>query len=70
MKMTPIDGYSNIKAIGRDGDKLRVQFHSGAMWEYDDAGHHYDKMLEPSCQSVGGYFHNNVKKNHPGRAVS
>lgn len=68
VEMKPV-GSSNIKAIGRDGDKLRVQFFSGATWEYDDAAHHYDEMLKPSCKSVGSYFHNNVKNNHSGRKV-
>jgi KTSC domain len=69
VKMTPV-GSSNIKAIGRDGDKLRVEFFSGSTWEYDDASHHYDKMLDSSCQSVGKYFHANVRNNHTGRKVS
>lgn len=67
--MKPVDS-SNIKAIGRDGDKLRVQFYSsGETWEYDDAAHHYDEMLKPSCQSVGSYFYKHVRNSHKGRKV-
>lgn len=68
VKMTPITGSSNIAAIGRDGDKLHVQFHSGATWEYDDAAHHYDTILKH--KSPGGHFHNEVKNKYSGRKVS
>ena len=65
--MTPVTS-SNIKAIGTDGSKLRVQFHTGAPWEYEDAAHHHDPML--SADSPGGYFHANVKGKHEGRMVT
>lgn len=69
VEMKPV-GSSNIKAIGKDGHKLRVQFFSGDTWEYDHAAHHYNEMLKPSCKSVGGYFHGNVKNRYEGRKVS
>lgn len=68
MKMTPIEGSSNIKAIGRDGNKLRVQFHSGATWEYDDAAHHHDTLMKH--KSPGGYFYSDIRNKHQGRKVS
>lgn len=66
-EMKTVDS-SNVKAIGKDGHKLLVQFHSsGDTWEYDHAAHHYTEMLKPSCQSVGGYFYSNIRNKYPGR---
>lgn len=67
IEMTPVAS-SNIKAVAQDGHKLRVQFHSGQAWEYDNAAHHYDAMVKPGA-SPGKYFHANVKGRHEGRKV-
>lgn len=67
MTMTPVES-SNIKAIGKDGHKLRITFNSGATWEYDRAAHHHEEMLKPGV-SVGKYFNANVRGKHEGRKV-
>jgi len=67
VEMTPVQS-SNIKAVGKDGNKLRVNFHSGATWEYDDAAHHHAPMTTPG-ESVGKYFHANVRGKHAGRVI-
>lgn len=71
VQMTPTQS-SNIKAIGTDGPKLRVQFHSGQTWEYDDAAHHHQPMLDlhAAGESVGKYFNANVRGKHEGRMVT
>lgn len=68
--MTPVQS-SNIKALAHDAStgKLRVQFHSGATWEYDDVDpKHHDAMTAPGA-SVGGYFHKHIRNAHKGQAV-
>ena len=67
IEMTPVKS-SNIKAIGTDGSKLHIQFHSGGEWQYDDAAHHHAEMLKPGV-SVGGYFHAHIRGKHKGGAV-
>jgi hypothetical protein len=67
--MTPVNS-SNIKAIGKDGDWLHVQFNSGHTWRYKNAAHHYDEMLKPGV-SRGKYFHRHIRMNseHPAEPV-
>jgi hypothetical protein len=41
--MTPVEGSSQIKAVGKNGDHLFVQFHGGGVYRYSrkgDAGDH------------------------------
>ena len=67
MKLAPVKS-SNIKAIGHEGDRLRVQFHSGAVWEYDGVGarHHADLM---AAKSVGAHFATNIRERFKGRRI-
>lgn len=60
--MTPVES-SNIKAVGVDGDKLRVEFNNGALWEYDNAAQHHDEIINAKSKgkSPGSYFHHNVR---------
>jgi hypothetical protein len=67
--MTPVLS-SHIRAIGKDGDWLHIQFKSGHTWRYRDAAHHHDKMLQPDV-SLGKYFHAKIRmnSNHPAEPV-
>lgn len=72
MTMTPVKS-SNIKALdSSDANGLLVEFHSGEVWEYIDAGHHKQVMvdLDRKGESVGKYFDANVKKVYPSKSVS
>lgn len=45
---------SNIKAVGRVGHYLLVQFHSGGTYAYPDQAIHFPNMVK--ARSVGSYF--------------
>ena len=65
VKLTPIKGSSNILEVGHDADTntLGVRFKDGKLYHY--AGVDADKhaaMLK--ADSVGGFFHANVKNAH------
>lgn len=65
---------SNIDAVGfgpREGTdygQLRVQFKSGAVWEYDDvlASVHRDLV---SAESVGKFYNQHIKHLYQGRRI-
>lgn len=69
MDMKPVDS-TNIKRVGHDPatNKMRVQFHSGATWEYDDVPEHHHTGIM-GADSPGSYFHANIKNRHKGRMV-
>lgn len=54
---------SNIAEIGHDGEKtLRVKFHKGGEWDYTPVSK--DDFEEfKAAMSIGGYFHQHIKKN-------
>lgn len=68
--MVPVNS-SNIKSIGRDGHKLRVEFNNGSMWEYDEGVDHHEEMLKLNSQgkSVGSYFYAHVMRTLDGRKL-
>jgi hypothetical protein len=70
MEMTPVTS-SNVKRVGHDPatNKLRVEFHSGATWEYDDVPASHHAAMTDGDASVGKYFHANVKSKFQGRQV-
>jgi hypothetical protein len=68
--MTPID--SSVFTHHRydaNTRKLRVRYHSGAVWEHDDVpAEKYAAFTESA--SPGRYFNSKIRANHPGRKVS
>lgn len=69
MTMTPVDS-SQIKSMGHQGEVMRVEFHSGAEWEYLPVTHEQFKNLL-HAPSVGKAF-NDFKRyhNHSERRVA
>lgn len=65
MKRSPVSNSSNVIEVGHDPDKniLEVKFKSGGVYQYAgvDADKHKAMM---SADSVGGFFHANVKATH------
>lgn len=61
MTMTPVDS-SQIKAMGHSGEVMRIEFHSGAEWEYIPVTHEEFKNLL-HAPSVGKAF-NSFKRSH------
>lgn len=61
MDMTPLTS-SNLAAAGYDPESrvLRIQFHNGRTYEYDNVPQHeYDGLI--SAGSAGQYFNSNIK---------
>ena len=73
MKMQPIEGSSNIHAIGWEDNTLRIQFHNKtgevtATWDYADVQYEtYEAML--AAPSVGKFFYANIKGVYTGTKV-
>lgn len=65
--MTPVKS-SNIAAVEHDGKHLPVQFHSGETWRYLDVPQTKHAAMM-TADSVGGYFHTNIRKAHRGEKV-
>ena len=62
--LTPVES-SNIEAVGYDDAtrSLTVKFKNGTTFRYDDVEpEHYENMI--SADSVGSYFHKNVRNDH------
>lgn len=67
--MTPVKS-SNLAAVGYDpeSEMLRVQFHSGAVWEYSQVSPaKYSALIH--APSVGGYYSTFIKGKHDGVLV-
>ncbi len=61
--MQPVTGSSQIAAAGyqQETQKLRIEFSSGALYEYDNVPLHvYGELM--SAASVGSYFHSSIKQ--------
>lgn len=81
--LTPVEGSSQIKAIGHDGNSLFVQFHnkSGGVslyryWPKEGAtDHDHAKLLEhhgalPKAESAGKFFNQHVRDHFAFEKVS
>lgn len=69
--MTPVGVRStNIKSVAYSPEtrKLKVAFHSGKTWEYDDVPPEAHQSFI-AAQTVGNHFHANIKSRYKGRAV-
>ncbi|MCC7553993.1 MAG: KTSC domain-containing protein [Methanobacteriaceae archaeon] len=65
MKMKPVSS-SNLNSVGYESSskKLRIEFHSGGLYEYSGVpSSTYDSLM--SASSKGSYFHNNIKDRYP-----
>lgn len=74
MRMIPVES-SNIKAVGweptsevSEHGTLRVEFRNGAVYEYDDVPRLVFTELV-GAESVGAYFHREIKGRYPTRKV-
>ncbi|MBU2599502.1 KTSC domain-containing protein [bacterium] len=65
MKMIPVVS-SNIEGIGYSEDTqiLRVEFLSGAIYEYKNVPIMEFEQLK-NASSAGSYLHRNIKNNYP-----
>ena len=65
MEMTSVTS-SNIAAVGYDADKqrLRVQFHDGALWEYEQISPDIHEALM-AAESKNGYFRATIRGKKP-----
>ena len=68
--MRPIDSsVFTHHSYDPDTRKLRVRYHSGAVWEHDDVGaDKFETFI--GNESPGRFFNAKIKPNHPGRKVS
>lgn len=58
--LTPIEGSSQIAAIGHEGETLAVQFHSGAVYHYEGVNEEtYQSFL--SADSAGKFFGQTIR---------
>ena len=57
-----------IHSIGHSGTDLYVKFPSGHVWKYEGVTEPIYREMKGSC-SVGRYFHEFIKPNHPGTTV-
>lgn len=70
LSMLPIEGSSNVKAIGYDPDSqlLRVQFHSGAIYNFSGvSADKHEAFLHAA--SKGQHFQKNIRGKHPSEKV-
>jgi len=69
LRMVEVYFSSNIQAIGFDHGVLRVVFHSGSTYDYDDVPEEvFQQFLAAS--SKGKYFAANVRGHYNARKVS
>ena len=59
---------SMIKAIGTKGEALFVLFNNGALYRYEDAADEFYLLLQ--AESIGTFFHNNVRDRYSTHRVS
>jgi len=50
---------SHITAIGTRDDYLIIQFKNGTLYRYPSMAQHYEDLI--SAESIGKYFHQNVR---------
>lgn len=55
---------SNIAAIGYETNKLRVRFHDGAEWEYENVPEQLHQKLM-AADSKNGFFRANIRGVYP-----
>ncbi len=70
MKRFPVES-SNIRSIGYDNNRqtLEIEFYSGAVFQYFDVSEEiYQAVI--SSESVGRYFHENIKSNYSYTSLS
>ena len=68
MEMTAVES-QHLKAIGYNGITLRVEFKSGAVWNYDGVPDWKHKGLMES-PSKGRYFRREIKGHYQATKVS
>lgn len=61
-ELTPVIS-SNVDSVGREGDALRVKFHSGGVYDYPGAGNRENEML--GAPSKGKFLHYQIKGSYP-----
>ena len=69
--MQPVAGSSSVKAVGYDpaSQTLRVQFQSGAVYDYADVPVELHASLA-AAPSVGSFFGQNIRTKYPGVLVT
>lgn len=55
-----------IHSVASNGMKIHVQFHNGAIYEYDLPVKHFDALLK--SPSAGKYFNQHIKP-HPSKCI-
>ena len=67
MNMIPVNS-SNLYAVGYDGSTLRIQFHSGGIYDYVGVPESvYNGLMNAS--SKGSYHAANIKNVYPYRKI-
>lgn len=70
MNRQPVSS-SNIKSVGYDpvSKAMQVEFHSGAVHQYEDVPPEKHAAMTDPDASVGKYFHANIKSAHKSSKV-
>jgi KTSC domain len=60
MERTPVSS-STIKSIGREGDRMEIEFNNGRVYEYTGpkVAEHHEALMKAS--SIGKHFGANVR---------
>ncbi len=67
MQMIPVNS-SNLASVGYFSSTLRIQFHNGGMYEYDNVPYQvYVELM--NAASKGHYFHTHIKGFYPYRRI-
>lgn len=67
MNMTAVVS-ENIASVGWEADKLRVRFHDGAEWEYENVSRElYDGLL--NAGSKNAYFREHIRGHKPASRI-
>ena len=67
MQMIPVNS-SDLASVGYLGSTLRIQFHKGGMYEYDNVPYQVYAGLM-NAASKGHYFHTHIKGLYPYRRI-